>query len=200
MPAKDVSYLDGQLLVAMPGMKDRRFQKSVIYLCAHSAQGAMGLIINQIADHISFAEFLSQFNMLDNLKQEGTLVLPERLRHMDVHIGGPVETGRGFVLHSSDYYLENNTLVINDDISLSSAVDILRAIVEDRGPARSLLALGYAGWAPGQLEAEIQANGWLVCPADEALVFDVDPEHKYAQTFARLQIDPAFLMSEAGHA
>ena len=142
MPAQDVTYLDGQLLVAMPGMSDRRFQKSVIYVCAHSPDGAMGLIINQVASNISFPELLGQLNILDDLQQDGQLVLPERLQHIDVHVGGPVESGRGFVLHSSDYYLADNTLVINEDVSLTATIEILRAIAEGRGPERLLLALG----------------------------------------------------------
>lgn len=200
MPARDVSYLEGQLLVAMPDMKDPRFEKSVIYVCAHTADGAMGLILNQRAPNISFPELLGQLDILDELKADGQIVLPDHLHKIDVHIGGPVETGRGFILHSSDYHIPESTLAVSQDICLTSTIEILRAIAAGRGPEQLLLALGYAGWAPGQLESEIQANGWLTCPADEALVFGPDIEHKYEHTMARIGVNPAFLISEAGHA
>lgn len=190
-------YLNGQLLVAMPAMMDPRFARSVIYMCAHSADGAMGIIVNQHAPHISFNELLEQLNILP--QGEGIRV-PQKLRAMAVHVGGPVETGRGFVLHSSDYFAENSTLPIDEGVCLTATVDILRAIAQGKGPDHALLALGYAGWAPGQLESEIQANGWLHCPADIDLIFDRDIENKYNRALAKIGIDPARLVSDSGHA
>src|SRR6476660_1592798 len=150
---KDIqsSYLDGQLLVAMPLMTDKRFARSVIYMCAHSDKGAMGLIINQRAPHISFRELLGQLNISTREPDR----VDSDLIDISVHVGGPVETGRGFVLHSSDYYAADSTLAIDDSVSLTATVDILKAMAAGRGPGRAILALGYAGWRAGQLESEI---------------------------------------------
>lgn len=189
-------YLEGHLLVAMPSMTDPRFERSVIYLCAHSADGAMGIIVNRPKDDISFPDLLRQLDIIS----EDDIRLPETVESKRVHVGGPVETGRGFVLHSSDWYLENSTLPIDGSISLTATLDILRAIAHDEGPKRSLLALGYAGWGSEQLEREIQDNGWLHCPADPAIVFDDDLDSKYSRALKTIGIDPAMLASEAGHA
>ena len=190
-------YLDGQLLIAMPSMTDKRFARSVIYLCAHSAEGAMGLIINQPAPHISFAELLDQLQIVPGGK--GDAHKPS-LEETAVHLGGPVETARGFVLHSSDYLATESTMRIGDKFCLTATVDILKAMANRTGPKRSLLALGYAGWSPGQLEREIQANGWLNCPADLDLVFDTDLDEKYDDALSRLGVNPTHLVSDAGHA
>lgn len=190
-------YLDGQFLVAMPAMTDKRFARSVIYVCAHSAQGAMGLIVNQRAPHITFPELLGQLSIASENDDEG---LESDLIDMDVHVGGPVETGRGFVLHSSDYFAADSTLPIDEGVSLTATVDILKAIATGKGPNRAMLALGYAGWRPGQLESEIQANGWLHCPADPDLLFDRDLEQKYDRAMSKIGIDPSHLVSDAGHA
>ena len=192
----DDGYLDGQLLLAMPGMGDPRFERAVIYLCAHSPDGAMGIRINQAASQLSFSEVLSSLQLLP----EGDIRLPESASKVKVHRGGPVETGRGFVLHSSDYMVEKSTLVIDDDMCLTATLDILRAIAAGRGPAKALLALGYAGWGPGQLEEEVLANGWLHCPAHADLIFDPDLEDKYVLALAEMGIDPAMLSSSAGQA
>jgi putative transcriptional regulator len=189
-------YLDGQLLVAMPVMTDKRFARSVIYMCAHSAEGAMGLIVNQRAPHISFNELLKQLGIMP-----GNIDLHEEdFIDMDVHVGGPVETGRGFVLHSSDYYVADSTLPIDNGVSLTATIDILKAIAGGKGPDRAILALGYAGWRAGQLESEIQANGWLHCPADADLLFNRDLDHKYELALSKIGVDPSHLVSEAGHA
>lgn len=190
-------YLEGQLLIAMPAMGDPRFNRAVIYLCAHSEDGAMGIIVNQRAPHISFPELLDQLEVLPSGEE---IRLPRKLDNMAVHVGGPVETGRGFVLHSSDYFVENSTLTIDTGVCLTATVDILRAIMHGRGPEKSLLALGYSGWAPGQLEGEIHANGWLHCPADSSLLFDHDLGSKYDRAFAKIGIDPTHLVSDSGHA
>ena len=190
-------YLDGQLLIAMPSMEDPRFSRSVIYVCAHSSEGAMGIVINQRAPNISFAELLEQLKIVPS---EERISLPSALNAMDVHLGGPVETSRGFVLHSAEYFKAESTLPINDSVCLTATVDILRDIAKGSGPNKALLALGYAGWAPGQLEDEIQSNGWLNCPADPELVFDPAVDRKYNRALDSLGVDPSHLVSDSGHA
>jgi putative transcriptional regulator len=189
-------YLDGQLLIAMPGMSDPRFERSVIYMCAHSEQGAMGIIINKTTPMMSFGELLSQLD----LAGEDALSPPDELMQMPVLFGGPVEQGRGFVLHTSDYFTADSSLPVAENIALTATVDILRAMAKGEGPQRAVLALGYSGWAPGQLENEIQHNGWLTCQADEDLVFGVDFDDRYLAALRKLKIDPAMLSSESGHA
>ncbi len=193
----DHGYLDGQLLIAMPVMGDPRFERSVIYMCAHSSEGAMGIMVNRPAGSIDFPELLVQ---LDIIKEGDEIKLPETAESMKVLKGGPVDTGRGFVLHSSDFYIENATLRIDDGICLTATVDILKAIAKGAGPKHAILALGYAGWAPGQLENEIQGNGWLHCDADQDLIFGGDVEEKYARALRKIGIDPGMLSNDAGHA
>jgi putative transcriptional regulator len=193
----DTSYLDGQLLIAMPTMRDPRFARSVIYMCAHTKDGAMGIIINQRADHITFPQLLEQLELLPEGDPDQ---LPDDLLGKPVHVGGPVDTVRGFVLHSADYFAEDSTLPIDDRVCLTATIDILRAIAVGDGPERAMLALGYAGWSAGQLESEIQANGWLNCPADPDLVFDGDLDSKYERAISKIGIDLSHLVSEAGHA
>lgn len=189
------TYLNGQMLVAMPGMADERFSRSVIYLCAHSQDGAMGIVINHPARKVTFSEILVQ---LDVLGSDADVGLP--MDHVPVVRGGPVESGRGFVLHSADYFVDNSTLPIDDSVSLTATLDVLRAIAHGKGPRQAVLALGYAGWSPGQLEAEIQENGWLNCPADPALLFDPALENKYETALRKIGIDPIMLSADAGHA
>lgn len=191
------SYLDGQILIAMPVMEDERFARSVIYVCAHSAEGAMGIILNRPAGSIDFPELLVQLDIIDKPDQ---IVLPANTEAMKVMKGGPVETGRGFVLHSSDFFIKNATLPIDEGVCLTATLDILKAIAKGEGPRHAILALGYAGWAPGQLENEIQENGWLHCPADAELIFGRDANIKYERALQKLGIDLAMLSSEAGHA
>jgi putative transcriptional regulator len=195
--AEGGSYLDGQLLLAMPGMADKRFQRSVIYLCTHSSDGAMGLIVNQRASHISFTGLLKQLGIVGDDADE---IVPPDLLRMNVHVGGPVSSERGFVLHSADYFAEDSTLEINESVCLTATIDILKAMAGGKGPEQAILALGYAGWAPGQLESEIQANGWLHCPADRDLIFGPDLELKYDRALFKIGIDPSHLVSDAGHA
>jgi putative transcriptional regulator len=186
---QDDSYLAGRLLIAMPGMRDPRFSRSVVYMCAHNADGAMGLVINRVLETLTFPELLAQLGIdASNVSDP-----------ISVHFGGPVETGRGFVLHSADYVHEG-TLVVDDAMALTATVDILRAIAAGQGPRRHLLALGYAGWGPGQLDSEILANGWLHVDADETLVFDEDLESKWTRAMAKIGIDPRMLTDAAGHA
>jgi len=190
-------YLDGQFLLAMPGMSDMRFSRSVVYICAHSPDGAMGLIINQPARKITFSDLLLQLELVE---ADELIHLPAPVEKLPVLKGGPVETGRGFVLHTADFFIDNSTLPIDDCVSLTATVDILRAIAKGDGPRKAMLALGYAGWSPGQLEEEIQQNGWLNVPADPCLLFDGDLEGKYGRALKLLGIDPAMLSGEAGHA
>jgi putative transcriptional regulator len=190
-------YLDGQMLIAMPVMEDERFQRSVIYMCAHSSEGAMGIIVNRPAGSIDFPGLLMQLNII---KKGERITLGEDAEAMKVLRGGPVETGRGFVLHSSDFFIKDSTLPIDDDISLTATLDILKAIATGSGPKRAILALGYAGWGPGQLENELQHNGWLHCPADPDLVFGKDIDGKYERALKKIGIDLAMLSNEAGHA
>lgn len=191
------SYLDGQCLIAMPGMTDARFARSVIYLCAHSEDGAMGIIVNKAAADTRFPELLVQ---LDVIPADEAIRLPSQAEKVKVLRGGPVETKRGFVLHSADFFLESATLPIDDGICLTATLDILRAIAVGTGPENAVLALGYAGWGAGQLEAEIQSNGWLHCEADRDLLFDDGLDTKYARALGKLGIDQAFLSKDAGHA
>jgi putative transcriptional regulator len=190
-------YLSGQLLVAMPGADDSNFSGSVVYVCAHSAEGAMGIVINRPAEHLNFVDLLQQ---LDLIPEDRAINVPPNLEYMSVFVGGPVETGRGFVLHSADYFSTDSTLAIDGSVCLTATIDILRAIAQGAGPHKSLLALGYAGWAPGQLESEIQANGWLTCPGDAELVFDPRADAKYTLALAKLGVDPSFLVNQAGNA
>jgi putative transcriptional regulator len=190
-------YLDGQLLIAMPSMTDKRFRRSIIYLCTHSADGAMGIILNQRADQLSFADLLVQLKIIE---PEETDNMPPDVVRTGVHVGGPVSTERGFVLHSSDYYVEDSTLEIGNEVCLTATVDILRAMAAGTGPERAILALGYAGWAPGQLETEIHANGWLHCKADRDLIFGPDLDLKYDRAMSKIGVDLSHLVSDAGHA
>ena len=190
-------YLDGQMLIAMPTMRDERFARSLIYICAHSSEGAMGIVVNQPAVNIKFPDLLVQ---LDVIPAAELIQLPRKAGTVKVLKGGPVETGRGFVLHSADFFIENSTLPIDNGICLTATLDILKAIAHGNGPQSAVLALGYAGWAPGQLENEITENGWLNCDADPELIFGTDADRKYEAAMRKIGIDLGKLSSEAGHA
>jgi putative transcriptional regulator len=190
-------YLDGQMLIAMPAMLDDRFARSLIYVCAHSAEGAMGIVVNHPAPNINFSDLLVK---LDVIPAADVIQLPSRAGIVKVMRGGPVETERGFVLHSADFFIEDSTLPIDDGICLTATLDILKAIARGDGPASAILALGYAGWAPGQLESEIQGNGWLHCAPDSELIFGPDISTKYDRALKKIGIDLGMLSSEAGHA
>jgi putative transcriptional regulator len=190
-------FLDGQMLIATPAMPDERFARSVIYMCAHSSEGAMGIIVNQPAAHISFPDLLVKLDVIP-----ATDIIQVRSRASDVTVlkGGPVETERGFVLHSADFFIENSTLPIDEGICLTATLDILKAIARGTGPASAVLALGYAGWSPGQLENEMQQNGWLHCSADAELIFGLDIEAKYDRALRKIGVRPGMLSSDVGHA
>jgi len=191
------SFLDGQMLIATPTMQDERFSRSVIYICAHSSEGAMGIVVNQPAANVSFPDLLVK---LDVIPATDLIELPSSAGGVKVLKGGPVETERGFVLHSADFFIENSTLPIDRGICLTATLDILKAIARGKGPESAILALGYAGWAPGQLETEIHDNGWLHCSSDPELLFGTEIETKYAKALQKIGIRPGMLSSEVGHA
>lgn len=192
----DDGYLDGQLLIAMPSMGDLRFERSVIFLCAHSSEGAWGLVLNRPSRRFTFPDLLTT---LELMSAEEAAALPEAIGSLPVMRGGPVEKGRGFVLHSDDYFMQETSVALDGGVALTASTEILRAIAVGLGPRRALLALGYAGWGAGQLDQEIQANGWLSAPADFEFLFDVDGQEKYANALARIGVDLALLSGEAGH-
>lgn len=185
----EAGYMTGQLLIAMPQMEDARFARSLIYICAHTAEGAMGLVVNRAVDNVTFPDLLRQLSITPSTSSP----------HDPILFGGPVETGRGFVLHSADY-VRDATLLVDRDVGLTATLDILKDIASGHGPRRCLLMLGYAGWGPGQLDAEIQANGWLNTPADEGLIFGHDLDTKWDKALAKLGVDLSTLSVEAGHA
>jgi putative transcriptional regulator len=182
------TWLSGQLLIAMPGMQDPRFGRTVLYICAHSPEGAMGLIINRAFGEIRFVDLMSQLGIDGSSGQD-----------RPVHFGGPVDSSRGFVLHSPDFKADD-TLIVDGNIALTATKDILQAIVKGDGPGSAIFALGYARWSAGQLDSEIQANEWLTAPADRDLIFDRDLDSKWRRAIGMLGIDPAMLSGEAGHA
>lgn len=192
---RERGFFDGQFLIAMPGMEDSNFFRTVIYICAHSDAGAMGFIINR-AQSLTFTDVLLHLEMVND---QEPIVLPEHARDFPIQTGGPVESGRGFVLHSDDY-ISDSSIPISDDICLTATLDIVKAISRGEGPLKATMLLGYAGWGPGQLENEISSNGWLTCPAREELIFSRDLDEKYDRALAMMGISPAMLSPDAGHA
>lgn len=182
-------FLDSKLLLAMPNLTDPRFDRSVIYLCSHDESGAMGLVINQSFDSLNFEGLLEQLE----------IECEQKAPDVAIHVGGPVEPGRGFVLHSADF-VQDSTMVVSETLALTATVDILKAMANGQGPIHALLALGYAGWGPGQLEQEIQANSWLTADADDEIIFHTELEQKWPRAMAMLGIDISMLSAEAGHA
>lgn len=185
----NIANLEGKLLVAMPGMGDPRFEKSVVFLCSHDDEGAMGLIVNKALTGQTFSDLLRQLDVPAG----------DRPVEVPVHFGGPVESQRGFILHSGDYDGNASTLSVGA-FGMTATLDILEDIARGDGPSRALLALGYSGWGPGQLEEEILANGWLTCDATPALVFDQDPAAAWEAALKSLGIDALMLSASAGHA
>ncbi|MCC6008282.1 MAG: YqgE/AlgH family protein [Rhodobacteraceae bacterium] len=182
--------LVGRMLIAMPGMGDPRFDKSVVFLCAHTSEGAMGLIVNKPAGDLSFPDLLEQLDITPTAHAEG----------IRVHFGGPVEHGRGFVLHSDDYASNESTVRVAGGYGMTATLDILHDIARGKGPTECIMALGYAGWGPGQLEAEFQHNGWLAAPADRAIVFGSDNGGKWEAALRLLGIPPSALSAAGGRA
>lgn len=189
-PAGGEPGLSGKMLIAMPSMGDPRFEKAVIYLCAHSEEGALGIVVNRRADSINRKDLLSQLQIECEPEREAE----------PVHYGGPVETGRGFVLHSTDWTMPEATLEVDGVICMTATVDVLKAIAAGAGPRRSMIALGYAGWGEGQLEGELRDNGWLTCDGDEEIIFGDDDASKWTAALAKLGIDPMMLSASGGTA
>ncbi|HEY0107887.1 MAG TPA: YqgE/AlgH family protein [Rhizomicrobium sp.] len=189
-PQGQQGFLHGKLLIAMPGMPDQRFERSVIFMISHSDTGAMGLILNKPIDQLGFRDLMIRMDIAVTPKTSNRPVL----------FGGPVETDRGYVLHGRDGGGRTSTLAVTPEISLTPTVDMLRAIADGRGPAQWLLALGYAGWGPGQIEAEIASNGWIHCDADSTLVFEAPAEEKWRLAFEKLGAGLSGLSAEAGRA
>jgi len=188
--ASGENFLEGKLLIAMPGMSDPHFEKSVIFMCAHSAEGAMGIMINKPVAGLSFHDLMEK---LELKVSPGT-------RNLPILYGGPVETGRGFVLHSGEYESSDATLPVSEDVSLTATLDILRAMADGRGPEHAIFALGYAGWQPGQIEDEIRRNGWIHCDSDPELLFEAGLDAKWSTALRKLGIDASGLSAHAGHA
>ena len=189
-PAGGEPGLSGKMLIAMPSMGDPRFEKAVIYLCAHSEEGALGIVVNRRADSINRKDLLSQLQIECEPEREAE----------PVHFGGPVETGRGFVLHSTDWTMPEATLEVDGVICMTATVDVLKAIAAGAGPRRSMIALGYAGWGEGQLEGELRDNGWLTCDGDEEIIFGDDDASKWTAALAKLGIDPMMRSASGGTA
>jgi putative transcriptional regulator len=185
----EFNSLAGHLLIAMPQMEDHRFVRSVVFLCAHNAEGAMGLVLNKLVGSLTLPELLEKLS----IPATGMQGMPR------VHFGGPVEAARGFVLHSADYK-EAGSLEVGENLALTATLDILRAIGRGEGPNKSLLALGYAGWGPGQLDGELQQNGWLHVASDDDILFDDDLDGKWTRALGKLGVDLSMLSSDAGHA
>ena len=182
--------LNGKLLIAMPGMLDPRFALSVVFLCAHSDDGAMGIVVNKPTDDLRLRELLDQLSINPG----------DDFRNLPVHFGGPVEHGRGFVLHDFGYHSSISTLNVNDNFAMTATMDVLEDLADGRGPGKAIIALGYAGWGPGQLEAEIGQNGWLTCDADSELVFDIPDTAKWEGALNKLGVSALTLSADAGHA
>jgi putative transcriptional regulator len=190
-------YLEGQILIAMPGIGDPRFDRSLVFMCAHSKNGAMGIIVNKTAPMMFFSDLVDQLKIVspDEVREVAPPVL-----NLPVLFGGPVEQFRGFVLHSTDYVSNDTSLPINERFALTATVEILKAIARGNGPGKVMLALGYSGWVAGQLENEIQHNGWLHCEADDDLIFGVDNDGKYVRALKKIGVDPLMLSPDSGHA
>lgn len=188
-------FLNGQLLIAMPGMADGNFTRTVVYICAHSGEGAMGIVLNQLQT-VVLPDLLQQLGVIAEVE---AIHLPRSVRMLKVRNGGPVEQARGFVLHSDDYMCES-TVRVAEGICLTATVDVLHALSKGFGPTYALVALGYAGWGPGQLEAEINANDWLTGPATRSILFDCETKNQYERCLAQIGVDPGRLIRQAGHA
>ena len=187
---KDDDYLDGRMLIAMPSIESSVFERSVIYMCAHSEDGAMGLIVNKPAPELRFGELLEQLGIPESATSD----------QIQVHLGGPVEHGRGFVLHSEEYHIDDSTMDVGPGFGMTATLDILKDIANGEGPVDQIMALGYAGWGPGQLERELQNNGWLVCNANRDVVFATDDDDKWVAALSSLGIAPSMLSGAGGAA
>jgi putative transcriptional regulator len=192
-----MNSLKGEFLVAMPGMGDERFRDTVVYIVGHGDEGAMGLVINRPVEDMSFADILEELGLGE---KDEIIRMPSTVRDREVLRGGPMQRGRGFVLHSPDYFREGNSYVVNDEICLTATLDILKAMAFKHEPADAVFALGYCGWAPGQLENEIAMNGWLTVPFSRSLLFGSQLSERYDMALSQLGITRATLSGAAGHA
>lgn len=188
-------YLENNLLIAMPSLNETYFGQSVILLCSHSDEGAMGLILNKVSD-LDFAEFVEKLQQ--ELGVEHSLP-PVHSEPVKVHVGGPVDVGRGFVVHSTDY-MNSSSMRVSENIAITATLDIIKAIIARNGPDKALLCLGYAGWSPGQLEEEIADNSWLTCPLDDDAVFHPNIEDIYTKSLSSIGVDLSMLSSLGGRA
>ncbi|MFK7938118.1 MAG: YqgE/AlgH family protein [Roseovarius sp.] len=182
--------LTGKLLIAMPGMSDPRFAHSVVFMCAHSPEGGMGLVINKPTGELQLSDLLEQLS----------ISMEAEMLNRPVYFGGPVESGRGFVLHERGYHSSISTMEVDDQFAMTATLDILEDLAQGRGPLKALIALGYAGWGPGQLEGEIAQNGWLTCDATLDLTFETPDVHTWEAALKSLGIDALALSADAGHA
>lgn len=182
-------YIAGKCLIAMPALRDPNFARTVVYVCAHTPEGAMGLVVNRPITQLTFPDILDQLGIESGPDCED----------IRVHFGGPVEAARGFVLHTAEYH-QSATLIVDESVALTATTDVLQAIAAGHGPRASLMALGYSGWSPGQLDEELKENSWLTVDADEDLLFGLNTEKKWDQALRKLGIDPAMLNENAGHA
>ncbi|MAN89158.1 MAG: hypothetical protein CL555_20905 [Algoriphagus sp.] len=189
--------LKGQFLVATPDIGDERFAEAVIYLIAHGDDGAMGLVVNQPMDDMHLSDVLAEIDLEEG---DDTIRMPERLMHQSVFKGGPVDSSRGFVLHTSDYFRDGNSFAVDGDVCLTATLDVLRAMVSGKGPNASLLALGYCEWGAGQLEDELRTNGWLTAASSNELLFALPASKKYEAALAALGVTRATLSPVAGNA
>ncbi|MDB5457092.1 MAG: hypothetical protein JWP92_2677 [Caulobacter sp.] len=188
---EDGEFLTGRMLVAMPGIEDPRFERAVLFVCAHDAEQAMGLAINRPVEGLSVSDLLDRLGVESEIRAPADLVL----------MGGPVERERGFVLHTDDYVSPSSTVAVAEGLGLTATRDVLDAMgSRAHAPRRSILALGYAGWGPGQLEQELRDNLWLICDADETLLFGDDHEHKWTMALAKIGVTADHLSAQAGRA
>ena len=191
MSKMESPFLSGKLIIAMPTMSDPRFKRSVVCICAHNEDGAIGIIINKIIESLSFSKIIKQLKLKKNKVK--------RDHSEPIYFGGPVETERGFILHTADYFSENST-PINTQISMTASTEILQALIDGNGPNKSIIALGYAGWGPGQLDTEIQSNAWLSVQSDPELIFSDKTSDKWDMALEKIGVDPALLSTEFGRA
>lgn len=187
----EADFLSGRLLIAMPGIGDPRFERAVVFLCAHDADHAIGLAVNRPVDGLTLESLFERIGVNPPVR---------RVADEPVLMGGPVERERGFVLHTDDYLLDGISLPVVAGLALTTTRDVLEAMGGEAAPRRAILALGYAGWGPGQLEREVRENVWLVCDPDEALIFDDDHDHKWSRALEKLGVSAAMLSESGGRA
>ena len=183
-------FLSGKMLIAMPGIGDPRFERALVLVCAHDSDHAMGVAVNRPVEGLTLPDLLARLDIAGEMHMAPEPVL----------LGGPVDRERGFVVHTDDYTSGDHTMRVGPGLSLTATREVLEAMAGLEAPRRAILALGYAGWAAGQLEHEIRENVWLTCDADDALIFGDDHDSKWTRALATLGIDPARLSGQSGRA